>query len=207
MKILLAEDQGIVARALQNHIEKQEGMKVCGLARNGKEAVALFKNNTSDIAVLDIRMPVMTGIEAAKEIKAINPDVKIVFLTTFNGDMELSGAAEIQPYGFFLKDIEPEDLTSALRCINAGLRVYDNSYFDALTIYKPKTAQDSFHFTESEKEIIHLLGKGMANKEITAQLGCSLGTVKNRISAILQKTGFADRTQIVIYALKNGLYK
>lgn len=208
IRILLAEDQGMVRQGLKMMIETDDELKVRGEAANGKEAVVLCETHYYDLVILDIRMPVMDGLEAARIIHTRWPDRKILILTTFNDDEYALEALRNGAAGYMLKDAEPEELIRAIRsCLSGGLSLQDQVAAKMMPrlIRQTKSPDVDPSLTPRERDIISRIGEGRSNKEIADELALSVGTVKNHITIILDKLALRDRTQIAIYAIRRGM--
>lgn len=207
-RVLLVEDQTIVRQGLKVILEQDETIRVTHEAENGQQAVAILEKYRIDFIMMDVRMPVMNGIEATRKIKQHWPDIKILILTTFNDDEYALQALKEGANGFLLKTTEPEKLIEAVySCMNGGLTIHDEvaaKVMPRLLQYSDKPAVD-VSFTTRELMIAKLIGEGLTNKEIAACLYLSIGTVKNHLTQILQKSGLRDRTQLAIYAIKHGI--
>ncbi|MFD0588118.1 response regulator [Paenibacillus sp. GCM10027627] len=206
IRILLAEDQALVLQGLKMMIETDPEMKVAGEAANGRDAVARCESGVFDIAVLDIRMPVMSGLDAARIIRSRWPAMKVLMLTTFNDDQYAMEAMKCGANGYMLKDAEPEALHRAIRsCMAGGLSLQEQVAAKLI----PKLLQKNTHpdidpsITARELDIMRLIGEGYSNSEISQALSLSVGTVKNHISVILEKLDLRDRTQLAIYAIRH----
>lgn len=209
IKILLAEDQTLVRQGLKLMIETDNDLKVTGEANNGKEAIELCHKYSFDLVILDIRMPVMTGLEAARLIREYWPEMVILMLTTFDDEEYALEALKYKVNGYLLKDGETEELIRSIKsALSGGLVIEDHVAAKVMpTLMKNKsdffTVDESL--TERELDIIGYIGEGMNNEEIASELFLSVGTIKNHISVILSKLELRDRTQIAIYALKRGI--
>lgn len=208
--VLLAEDQHLVRQGLKMIIEQDPRLKVVAEAGNGEEAVRQFEKHLIDITLMDIRMPVLSGLEAIRRIRARRPDAKILVLTTFNDDEYALKALELGACGYLLKDAEPRKLIDAIHsALGGGMILHDTVAAKVmprlLTRPKPETRTQDLPLTPRERTIVRLVGEGLSNREIADELGLSVGTVKNHISQILQKLELRDRTQLAIYALKHDL--
>jgi len=209
MKIVLAEDQPLILSSLKILLSVEEGIEVAATASNGIEALALISEHQPDIAVLDIYMRQMDGIETAKRAMEDIPDLPIVLLTTFENPDSIRRALEIGVAGFLLKDIEPDVFINALKAIGGGLTVYHpgvQPYLNAnLPIRGPYPTDNDYCLTKKDLTIISYIIQGMSNKEISSLENTSEGTIKNRVSSILSKMSLQARTQIAVTALKEGL--
>lgn len=209
IRVLLAEDQVMVRQGLKAMLETAEDIRVTGEADNGKEAVALCERRMFDVAVLDVRMPEMDGIEAAKIIRRRWPDVKLVMLTTFDDQEYVMDALKIGVNGYMLKTGDTDSLIRSIRSALAGglpleSRVAAKVVPALLDRREPARPPDP-SLTPRERAILACIGEGLSNKEIAERLALSVGTVKNHISQILGKLELRDRTQLAIYAIRHDL--
>lgn len=208
VSILLAEDQALVRQGLKMMIETDSDLQVNGEAENGKEAITLCEHNTFDLAILDIRMPEMTGLEAMRVIKKRWPEMKILILTTFNDEDYAMEALKNGANGYMLKDADAEELIRSIRsCLKGGLSIEDQVAAKVLPalIKNDKQRDINSNLTKREIDIIIGVGQGLSNKEIAEELFLSIGTVKNNISVILDKLDLRDRTQLAIYAIRHNI--
>ncbi|MCE7791723.1 response regulator transcription factor [Salipaludibacillus sp. CUR1] len=207
--ILLAEDQSMVRQGLKMMIETDPEMRVLKEAQNGKETVAICESHAVDLVILDIRMPVMDGLAAAREIHRRWPDQKMLILTTFNDDDYALEALKCGASGYMLKDADAEELIRAIRsCLSGGLTLQDHvaaKVMPRLLNQVHEKQELDPNLTPREIAVIKLIGNGKNNQEIANELCLSVGTVKNHISVILDKLTLRDRTQIAIYAIRHHL--
>lgn len=205
LKILIAEDQHLLRDSLKSYLDRENGF-IISTVSNGKQAVERCDIDPPSIILMDIKMPVMTGLEAAKIIKERNRSIKIVILTLYEDERDILEVIKIGADGYLLKDITPEALIQVIKTVNMGLSVFrQETLIQACSTVHMLKDKDDIEFTPGEQEIIRKICQGKQNKLIAKELNCSLGTVKNRVCTILSKTGLSDRTQIVVYALKRGL--
>lgn len=215
IKILIADDQQLFADMLKTILQAQEDFEVTAYATNACEAVEKFREYKPDICLLDIQMPGSNGLYALEKIKAIDPNAGVIMLTTFGDDENIVAAYLGGADGYLLKDILPESLAQAIRCVRNGLVVMSREVrlllaekFAAGETEKTAVGQAELagnRFDERDIQIICLIAKGMSNKAIAEQMNYSEGTVRNRVSNILAETGLKDRTQIALFAIKNRL--
>ncbi|WP_337019971.1 response regulator transcription factor [Oceanobacillus massiliensis] len=208
IRILLAEDQIMVRQGLKLMIESDPEMKVTGESDNGKEAISLCEKQMFDIVILDIRMPVMDGIETAKVISARWPDTKILILTTFADNEYVLEALKIGVSGYILKTGDTESLLRSIRSAFAGgLAIEDHVAANVMPLLmkRGETKQADPSLTPRERAILTCIGEGLSNGEIADRLAISIGTVKNNTSQILTKLELRDRTQLAIYAIRHDL--
>lgn len=208
IRVLLAEDQGMVRQGLKMMIETDGAVQVTGEAVNGKEAVELCETHLFDLIIMDIRMPVMDGLEATRIILSRWPKQKVLMLTTFNDDEYALEALKSGARGYLLKDADTAELIRSIRsCVDGGLVLEDHVAANILPKLMKQPAQQKVDesLTPRELDIICRIGEGRSNREISDELALSVGTVKNHISLILDKLELRDRTQIAIYAIRHGL--
>jgi DNA-binding NarL/FixJ family response regulator len=211
IKVLIADDQVLMVQGLSMILSQETSIEVVGTASNGEEAVAFCKHHPVDVVLLDIRMPVMDGVEATLKIKEINEEIKILVLTTFNDDAYIFGSLKNGASGYLLKDALPEDILQGILTVHQGGTLINpevaTKVVKRLSSAAPEEPPDPRlnELTGREKEICHLLTLGHNNKEISNLLYISEGTVKNNITRILDKLGIRDRTQLALFAVKNRL--
>ena len=207
--IVLAEDQSLIRDSLKSLLSSHEDLEISATAGDGIEALDLCRSLRPDIALLDIRMPGMNGLEVAAAIRKEELPCRIVLLTTFEEGEVFSEALALGVEGIFLKDIDPDIFAQSLRIIAGGLLVYHPVLKKQLSAHGPEKKQNGlakeFGLTERDLMLIRLIAEGLGNKRIADRLGSSEGTVKNRVSSVLGKMGLEDRTQIAVYAIRNGL--
>jgi len=208
IKVLLAEDQVMVRQGLKAMIETDVEIKVTGEADNGKEAVILCEKQVFDVAILDIRMPEMDGIEAAKVLRSRFPQIKILMLTTFDDNEFVMEALKLGVSGYMLKNGDTESLIRSIKsALSGGLSLEDQVAAKVMPVLlqnqKEKSVDPSL--TPRERAILKCIGEGLNNKEVAERLGLSVGTVKNQTSHILDKLELRDRTQLAIYAIRHRL--
>lgn len=208
LRVLLVEDQAIVRQGLKIILEQDETISVTHEAENGQEALNILAKHLIDFVMMDVRMPVMNGIEATRQIKKWWPDVKILILTTFNDDEYVLQALKEGANGFLLKTSESRKLLEAVHsCMKGGLALHEEVAAKVMPrlLQRSKVPALDCNLTSRELAITRLVGEGMTNKEIAEQLYLSIGTVKNHLTQILQKTALRDRTQLAIFAVKHDI--
>ncbi|MBP3040524.1 response regulator transcription factor [Bacillaceae bacterium Marseille-Q3522] len=207
-RIILAEDQNIVRQGLKMIIEQDPELKVVGEATTGSEAIERLETTVADMILMDVRMPVMNGIEATQKIKKRWPKVKIVILTTFNDEEYAMEALKEGASGFLLKTSDGEKLIYSIRsCLEGGVAIHEQVAAKVLPKLLQRQIPQPVKMTLTPREIAitHLIGEGKANKEIAGELYISVGTVKNHITNILEKLELRDRTQLAIFAVKQNV--
>lgn len=210
MRILIVDDQLVVCQGLAAILESEEDMEIAAMGSNGIEALELAGSAHPDVILMDLNMPVMNGVAATREIKALHPRLPVIILTTYGTDEWLFDALRAGADGYLLKDISGEMLVEAVRKTVAG-----NSYLDpqvAGRVMKafacagfPMEKSIPGDFSEREIEVLKLLVKGLSNGRIAERANLAPGTVRNYISRIMQKLGAEDRVQAALLAVKRGL--
>lgn len=205
MMVLVVDDDKLVCVSLKTILEVEGDISVVGTGNNGREAIELYDSLKPDILLIDIRMEVMTGLEAGEAILKKDKNAKILFLTTFSDDEYIIKALNIGAKGYIIKQ-NFECIVPSLRAVYAGQSVFGDdivSKIPSLINSKNKTDFSSFGITEKELEIITVVAEGLSNKEIASKLYLSEGTVRNSLSNILDKLQLRDRTQLAIFYYKN----
>lgn len=208
IRILLAEDQVMVRQGLKMMIETEESFQVTGVASNGKEAIALCEKMQFDIAILDIRMPELDGLETARVIQSRWPNCKLLMLTTFDDDEYVMEALRIGVSGYILKNGDTESLLRSIRsALKGGLSIEEQVAAKIVPklMKQQEGKEPDSSLTPRERAILKCIGEGLSNNEIAERLAISVGTVKNNTSQILNKLDLRDRTQLAIYAIRYNL--
>jgi len=202
IRILIADDHYIVRMGLIAMINSEPDMEVIAEATDGAQAVALFAKRNPDLALMDLRMPVKTGIEATAEICRLNRAARILMLTALDGDEDIHKALEAGAAGYVLKDSTEEKLVPAIRAVASGQRWIPKDIADRLT------SRRSFEeLTPRELQVLHELAKGLANKQIADVLNITENTTKWYLKSILAKLRVADRTMAVAVAIQRGIIR
>lgn len=207
IKLVLADDDMLIRESLKIIISQDEEIEVIGSFDNGKEAMDFINRNKTDIALLDVRMPILNGVEATKEI-AQNTETKVIILTTFDEDEYIKDAIRYGAKGYILKNTSPQKIIKTIHMVYEGVCVFQNEIINKISGSLNENKNEKINedkFTKRELEVMELIGAGLSNKEISNKLYISEGTVKNYITAIFQKTGLEHRTQIAIYFLKGNM--
>ncbi|MDH6110372.1 DNA-binding NarL/FixJ family response regulator [Kitasatospora sp. MAP12-15] len=237
IRVLLADDEELIRHGVRLILRHAEGIEVVGEARNGEEAVRVAAETRPDVALIDIRMPVLDGLATIERLLALRPRPQVVMLTTFGDEKSVTRALRSGATGFLLKDEGPQELIRAVRAAAAGdavlspkvtrsviERMLDGGASGASgaggvgrpgaegasapvtgSVPAPVPGQRLATLTGRERDVLALLGQGLANAEIGRQLGIGVGTVKTHVSAVLVKTGTDSRVQAAVLAYRTGL--
>jgi DNA-binding NarL/FixJ family response regulator len=210
IRVAVVDDQRLFARGLSGLVELLPGVEVVGVAYNGEEAIALCRKEEPDVILMDISMPKMDGISATREIKALLPRAAVIILTGHEEDEHVFEGIKAGAQGYLLKDSEPEDLSRAIHTVYAGDTIIAPDLAQKmLTTFEGGRPGGSAHLapplTERELEVIKALAQGMSDRQIAHSLGISEKTVRNHTSNIYRKLHIFDRTQAVIYAIREGV--
>lgn len=200
MRIILVDDDNIVLDSLEMILTGQ-GVEVLGKATNGEMAVELYEELRPDLVLMDIRMEGMNGIETSEKILLMDPQAKILLLTTFQDDEYIRKGMAMGVKGYILKQ-NVGNLLASLNVVYSGSTVMDSQVSKRLSAVSGTPCKLPDDITNREKEILRLVAEGKNNREISAELYISEGTVKNHISSLLDKLGLRDRTQLVVYYYK-----
>lgn len=201
IKLLIADDDLLIRDSLKIILGMDNDFEVAACVDDGLKAIEYCMRNLVDVALLDVRMPVLNGVEAAKEICS-KTNTKVLILTTFDDDEYIFDAIKNGAKGYLLKNNSPDKIKDAIKMVFAGNSVIQDVVLDKIKeeLHDNKKGNiDTSLFSKREIEIMELISKGLSNKEISERLFISEGTVKNYITSILNKTGLQHRTQIAIY--------
>lgn len=198
--ILCVDDHPLVRKGIAAILANEKDMKLIAEAGSGAEAVEAFRQFHPDVILMDLRMPGMDGIEATKEIRKIDPDAKIIALTSYDGDQEIYRALEAGVRGYILKESVHTEIVRAIRVVQSGKRLMPPEVAERLSEHFPQVA-----LTPREIEVLQHVAKGLGNKEIGVRLGTAAGTVKMHLQNILSKLGASDRTHAVTLAIRRGI--
>lgn len=207
MNIIIIDDDRIVAMSLKMILEAAGDINVLAVGENGHDAVKLYDIHKPDVMLMDIRMDGMTGLEAGEIILGKDKTAKILYLTTFSDDEYIEKALNIGAKGYILKQ-DFQGIAPALKTVMNGQSVFGDAVMDRLPQLMQKGSKTEFDCTkhgisEKEHEIIELVAEGLSNKEISAELYLSEGTVRNYLSGILEKLELRDRTQLAVFYFNN----
>lgn len=208
IKVLLVDDQNLIRQGLKALLELEPDLDIVGEAENGENAINSIAELHPDVVLLDIRMPIMDGVAATREIQKRFTGIKVLMLTTFDDEEYVKAALENGAMGYLLKDTPSEELAAAIRAVHKGYtQLGPGIVKKLLTQFPPVTPTQSTplpanltELTPREKEVLRLIATGANNREIAQQLYISEGTVKNHVTNILNRLNLRDRTQAAIFA-------
>jgi NarL family two-component system response regulator LiaR len=204
IRVLITDDHGVVRQGLRMFLSLDPDIEVVGEAENGEEALAMARELEPDVVLMDLLMPVMDGIEATGAIRSELPNVEVIALTSVLEDASVSGAVKAGAIGYLLKDTQAEELHRAIRGAAAG-RVQLAPEAAAKLVREVRAPESPEALTERETEVLKLLARGLANKQIASDLFVEEKTVKAHVSSILRKLGVRSRTQAALHAVRTGL--
>lgn len=203
IRLLIVDDHPVVRDGLRGMLENQPDFDVAGEASEGNAAVQLAESLQPDIVLMDLRMPVMDGVTALREIKIQNPQVQVLVLTTYDSDADILPAIEAGASGYLLKDSSREELFSAIRAAARGETVLAPAV--AARLVSRMRAPGEEQLSSRELEVLQLVAEGESNSEIASHLHISQATVKSHLVHIFGKLGVSDRTAAVTVALRRGI--
>lgn len=216
IRVVVVDDQPLVRAGFAMVLDAQPDIEVVGEAGDGAEALALLERTTADVVVMDIRMPVMDGVEATERIGERPNPPKILVLTTFDTDNDAFAALQAGASGYLLKDVPPEDFLAAIRVVAAGdsvvaprltRRLLERFAGQLVPAPEPQDDDRLAVLTERERDVLELVGRGLSNSEIAARLYVAETTVKTHLGRILTKLELRDRVQAVVLAYQTGLVR
>lgn len=217
IKVLIADDQELIRQSLQIVLQTRKDLQVTDVASNGQEVIQSVRKNVPDVILMDIRMPKMDGVQCTKIIKENYPQVKIIILTTFDDDEYVYNALKFGASGYLLKGVSMDALVEAIHTVYNGraminpdiatkvLKLFSQMAKTDYSIQVSTASEEQLNKTE--RRIIGQVEAGASNREIADKLSLSEGTVRNYISAILNKLELRDRTQLAIWAVQTGISK
>ncbi|BAC14806.1 two-component response regulator [Oceanobacillus iheyensis HTE831] len=198
IRIVIAEDQQLLLGALGTLLSMEEDMEVVGQAKNGEEVLNLVEQKKPDVCIMDIEMPVKTGLDAAEELR--DDDCKVIVLTTFARTGYFERARKANVNGYLLKDSPSEDLANSIRAIMAGRKVYAPELIDM-------AYEEGNPLTTREEQVLKLIADGKTTKEIAGQLYLTNGTVRNYVSTIMDKLNVSNRIEAISRIKEKGWFK
>jgi len=210
IRVLLVEDLAIVRQGLKALLSLEADLEIVGEAANGREALAVAQRlrstpNAAEVALMDLRMPVMDGVAATRELLRQDASLKVLVLTTFEEDELVQRSIQAGASGYLLKDTPSEEIAQAIRAVHRGYTQFGPGIFQKVALTPspaptPELPPGFAELTPREREVLALLGQGASNREIAATLFLSEGTVKNHVTHILGRLGLRDRTQAALLA-------
>jgi NarL family two-component system response regulator LiaR len=210
MQVIICDDQATVRDGLVMLLKLEPDIDIVGTAEDGAEAVEMAADKKPDLILMDLKMPIMNGVEATRQVKMRHPEIKVVVLTTYADDEWVFDSIQAGASGYLLKDTPREELIKAVRGTVTGKTYVDPSVAGRVLEQvssrqtQPATLITS-KLTQREVEVLRLIAKGLSNADIADRLFLSDGTVRNHVSAILAKLGVSDRTQAAVIAIQHGL--
>jgi NarL family two-component system response regulator LiaR len=210
MQVIICDDQATVRDGLVMLLKLEPDIDIVGTAEDGGEAVEMAADKKPDLILMDLKMPIMNGVEATRQIKMKHPEIKVVVLTTYADDEWVFDSIQAGASGYLLKDTPREELIKAVRGTVTGKTYVDPSVAGKVLEQvssrqtQPATLITS-KLTQREVEVLRLIARGLSNADIADRLFLSDGTVRNHVSAILAKLGVSDRTQAAVIAIQHGL--
>jgi DNA-binding NarL/FixJ family response regulator len=209
IRVLICDDQDLVREGLRAILKSCKEIEVVGLAGDGDEALQMIPSAKPDVVLMDLKMPVINGIQATHHIRTQYPEVYVLVLTTYDADQWVFDAIRSGAAGYLLKDTPRDGLIAAIKGTAEGKTHVDPNVAGKLFTQVSKTPAEDTTVTaslsEREREVLSLLARGLSNADIAARLYLSEGTVRNYVSAIFVKLGVSDRTQAAVLALRYGL--
>jgi DNA-binding NarL/FixJ family response regulator len=200
IRVLVADDHPVVRAGLAAVIAEEVDLEVVAQAENGERGVALFREHRPDVVLMDLRMPIMDGVQAIRAITAEFPAARILALTTYEGDADIRRALEAGARGYLLKDMLLTDVITAIRAVRRGDRVIPTAVAARLAEFPERS-----DLTERELEVLQLVARGLSNKQVARAIGRAEETVKIHLKNMFAKLDVADRTEAVTVGLARGL--
>ncbi len=205
-RVLLADDHALVRRGVRLILDGEPDLTVVGEAGDGAEAIAMAREHEPDLAILDIAMPRMTGLQAARELSRLRPDLRILILTMYDNEQFLFEALKAGASGYVLKSVADRDLVEACRAAMRGEPfLYPGAVNALIRSYLNGEGAVTKAITDREEEILKLVAEGHSSKEIAGMLVISVKTVERHRANLLQKLGLKDRLELTRYAIRSGL--
>jgi two-component system NarL family response regulator len=200
IRILIAEDHLIARAGISTIVNAQPDMTVAAEATNGEQALQLYRQHLPDVTLMDIRMPVLNGVQSATAILAEFPKARIIALSTFGGDEDIRRALLAGAQAYLTKDVLHDELLAAIRAVHSGRRYLTASVIATLSAQLPTP-----DLSERETQVLRLVVEGLSNKQIAFELKIAEDTAKNHVKHILKKLGAVDRTQAATWAIQRGI--
>lgn len=211
ISLIIVDDHKIVRDGICAYLDTIPEIEVIAQAESGSQAVELAENLAPDVVLMDLIMPGMDGVEATWRVRQVSPRTKVVILTSFHEDSNIFPAIKAGALSYVLKSIDPEELAEVVKSAAEGEAILDSKVAARLMHEYRDDANESMQaymqLTNREQEVLELIAKGLSNAQIAEQLVISEKTVKSHVSNILSKLHFADRTQVAVFAWKEGIVK
>ena len=200
--VFLVDDHAVVLQGITDILVSADGIAVVGQATTGEEAIGLVANLRPAVILMDLSMPGMTGIDAARESLAVSPNSRVVMLTSYSEPENVNAALDAGAVGYILKDAEPAEIVRAIHAAARGEAPFSPRAAGAL-LQRRSVYRQAEELTPREREVLELVGEGLANKQISRRLGISEKTVKAHLTNIFQRIGVGDRVSAALWAAKN----
>jgi NarL family two-component system response regulator LiaR len=205
--VLIADDHPVVRQGLRTFLDLQDGVSVVGEAATGAEAVVKVEALLPDVVLMDLVMPDLDGIEAARRIRDVSPSTKVIVLTSYADDEKIFPAIKAGAAGYLLKDVKPDEIADGIRRVHRGEALLHPKIAARLMHEVMEEKTEGEVLTARELEVLRALARGLSNKAIAEELIVSEKTVKTHVSNILAKLHLADRTQAALYAVRERLFE
>lgn len=204
IRLVIADDHAVVRHGLAQLVATFEGVELVGAAADGEEAVALCAERRPNVVLMDLEMPVLDGIEATRRIKAHQPEIAVVVLTSFSDRERILHALDAGAAGYLLKDVEPDELAKAIAAAARGDAPLDPKAARTLLSAR-NAAAPADSLSDREREVLLMVAEGLPNKQIAQRLAISEKTVKAHLTSVFRRIGVTDRTQAALWAQRNGI--
>lgn len=200
IRILIVDDHPVVVAGLASMLGTQTGLEVAGSASSGEEALELLRTTHADLLLLDLRMPGMNGIDTLHALRRLKSDARAIILTSFETDEDIYRAVQAGAQGYLLKDTRQSEMVEAIRAVHSGKRYFPRDIAARLAERMTRSS-----LTARELEVLHMLARGLTNKEIGSALDISGNTVRNHVNSIIEKLEVSDRTEAATTAILRGV--
>jgi two-component system NarL family response regulator len=202
VRILIVDDHPVVRTGLKSMLNMHSGLRVIGDVSTGTDALAFVQNNPPDIILLDLRLDGQNGIEVLRELTTIDPEVRVIMLTSFELEEDIYQAVQAGAYGYLIKNSTEEEMISVIRKVSVGQRFFSQKIAMSLSEHIMRSS-----LTIRELEVLGMVARGLSNKEIAIFLNLSSHTVRNHLMNLMDKLGVSDRTDAVVTGVKQGLIR
>jgi len=200
IRIIIVDDHPVVLAGLTSMLGTQPGMEVVGSASGGEEALEMFRSKPADVLLLDLRMPGMSGIDTLHALRRARISVRVIVLTSFETDEDIYRAVQAGAHGYLLKGAPQSDMIQAIRVVHGGKRYFPRHITERLAERMMRT-----DLSARELEVLHMLARGLTNKDIGRALNISGNTVRNHVNSIIEKLEVSDRTEAATTAIHRGI--